>query len=149
MRISDWSSDVCSSDLGAGETHGLFGSSGASLHTKAFVIDGERGFIGSFNLDPRSAYLNTEMGVLFEDDDIARALREEYLFLAGPALSYEVCRDEAGELCWLDRTEDPPLVLHEEPQTTFLQIGRAHVCTPVTNANLVCRLRLQKKNTIR
>src|SRR3546814_7099551 len=138
MRISDWSSDVCSSDLdvavgvvtnslaandvpavhagyasyrgqlldggvelyelraqGAGETHGLFGSSGASLHTKAFVIDGERGFIGSFNLDPRSAYLNTEMGVLFEDDDIARALREEYLFLAGPALSYEVCRDEA------------------------------------------------------
>src|SRR3546814_16410999 len=109
MRISDWSSDVCSSDLlyelraqGAGEIHGLFGSSGASLHTKAFVIDGERGFIGSFNLDPRSAYLNTEMGVLFEDDDIARALREEYLFLAGTALSYEVCRDEAGELCWID-----------------------------------------------
>src|SRR3546814_17495009 len=110
MRISDCNSDVCSSDL---------------LHTKSFVIDGERGFIGSFNLDPRSAYLNTEMGVLFEDDDIARALREEYLFLAGPALSYEVCRDEAGELCWLDRTEDPPLVLHEEPQTTFLQRATA------------------------
>src|SRR3546814_6001737 len=25
------------------------------------------------------------------------------------------------------------------------QIGRAHVCTPVTNANLVCRLLLEKK----
>src|SRR3546814_12658270 len=110
MRISDWSSDVCSSDL-----HGLFGSSGASLHTKAFVIDGERGFIGSFNLDPRSAYLNTAMGVLFEDDDIARALREEYLFLAGPALSYEVCRDEAGGLCWLDRPAEPRLGLAGEP----------------------------------
>src|SRR3546814_4814739 len=28
----------------------------------------------------------------------------------------------------------------------FLQIGRAHVCTPVTNAQLVCRLLLEKKN---
>src|SRR3546814_7498883 len=30
------------------------------------------------------------------------------------------------------------------PQWLF-QIGRAHVCTPVTNAHLVCRLRLEKK----
>src|SRR3546814_9100954 len=29
------------------------------------------------------------------------------------------------------------------------QIGRAHVCTPVTNAHLVCRLLLDKKNHIR
>src|SRR3546814_9360014 len=28
-----------------------------------------------------------------------------------------------------------------------IQIGRAHVCTPVTNAHLVCRLTLEKKNT--
>src|SRR3546814_9601717 len=28
------------------------------------------------------------------------------------------------------------------------QIGRAHVCTPVTNAHLVCRLLFEKKNTI-
>src|SRR3546814_3173718 len=27
------------------------------------------------------------------------------------------------------------------------QIGRAHVCTPVTNAHLVCRLLLDKKKT--
>src|SRR3546814_1666340 len=28
-----------------------------------------------------------------------------------------------------------------------LQIGRAHVCTPVTNAHLVCRILLDKNNT--
>src|SRR3546814_7542448 len=28
------------------------------------------------------------------------------------------------------------------------QIGRAHVCTPVPNAHLVCRLLLEKKKTI-
>src|SRR3546814_1757396 len=27
------------------------------------------------------------------------------------------------------------------------EIGRAHACTPVTNAHLVCRLLLEKKNT--
>jgi putative cardiolipin synthase len=112
---------------GAGENHGLFGSSGASLHTKAFVIDGKRGFIGSFNLDPRSAYLNTEMGVLFEDRDIAAAVREEYQRLAGPALSYQVCRDKDGALCWRDRSQDPPLVLHKEPQTTAWQRATARM----------------------
>src|SRR3546814_10147098 len=30
----------------------------------------------------------------------------------------------------------------------LVQIGRAHVCTPVTNAHLVCRLLLEKKNKI-
>ena len=40
---------------------GLLGSSSseASLHTKAFMVDGETGFVGSFNLDPRSINLNT------------------------------------------------------------------------------------------
>jgi putative cardiolipin synthase len=94
---------------------GLFGSSGASLHTKAFVIDGERGFVGSFNLDPRSANLNTEMGVLFEDAGLAHDLKQEYLWLASPALSYQVEQDADGSVRWLDRTTQPPRVLDHEP----------------------------------
>src|SRR3546814_1114248 len=31
-------------------------------------------------------------------------------------------------------------------QETGLQIGRAHVCTPVTNAHLICRLLHEKKH---
>ncbi|MFM7179920.1 MAG: phospholipase D-like domain-containing protein [Verrucomicrobiales bacterium] len=38
----------------------------ASLHAKLFVIDRKTVFIGSFNLDPRSARLNTEMGILVD-----------------------------------------------------------------------------------
>src|SRR3546814_1573866 len=34
-----------------------------------------------------------------------------------------------------------------QPFFAFDQIGRAHVCTPVTNAHLVCRLLLEKKKT--
>ena len=86
------------------DTAGLFGSSGASLHTKAFVIDGERGFIGSFNLDPRSAMLNTEMGVLFDDPGLGGALQAEYQRLAAPARSYAVSLDGDGALRGVLRT---------------------------------------------
>lgn len=97
----------------------LFGSSGASLHTKAFVLDGRRGFVGSYNLDPRSANLNTEMGVLFDDPGLAHDLRQEYLRLASPALSYQVQLGADGTLQWLDRTTQPPRVLEHEPDTSW------------------------------
>ncbi len=94
----------------------LFGSSGASLHTKAFVVDDRHGFIGSFNIDPRSIELNTEMGVLFEDGPLAVALRNEYLRLAGAGQSYWVYLED-DELRWLDRATDPPTVLDREPES--------------------------------
>lgn len=88
---------------------------GASLHTKAFVLDDTRGFVGSFNVDPRSKDLNTEMGVLFDDPVLARQLRAEYLRLAAPALSYWVYRNEHDELRWLDGAGAAAVVLEREP----------------------------------
>src|SRR3546814_4365970 len=38
------------------------------------------------------------------------------------------------------------VLTRKEAAEAFEQIGRAHVCTPVTNAHLVCRLLLEKKN---
>ena len=52
----------------------MFGSSGASLHTKAISIDGRTLFVGSYNLDPRSTWLNCEQGVLVEDELLAKQL---------------------------------------------------------------------------
>lgn len=106
---------------------GIYGSSGASLHTKAFVVDDARGFVGSFNLDPRSISLNTEMGVLFDDPAIALDVRNEYLRLADPALSYWVFRNAEGEVLWLDRAHKPPMVLEQEPDTSAWQRGLAVV----------------------
>jgi putative cardiolipin synthase len=112
---------------GGGGSAGPFGSSGASLHTKAFVIDDRHGFIGSFNLDPRSATLNTEMGVMFDDPGIALDLRHEYLRLSGPQLSYWVFRDHAGDLRWLDRDTRPPSLQDHEPDSSRLQRATARV----------------------
>jgi putative cardiolipin synthase len=106
---------------GRTESAGIFGSSGASLHTKAFVVDDARGFVGSFNLDPRSADLNTEMGVLFEDAEIAIDLRNEYLRLTSPVLSYWVYHDTDGALRWLDHSVEPPVSLTHEPDTNRWQ----------------------------
>lgn len=99
----------------------LFGSSGASLHTKALVVDDRYGFIGSFNIDPRSVVLNTEMGALFDDPPLAAALRAEYLRLVGPGHSYWVYLDDKGRVRWLDRVAEPPTALDTEPEAGLWQ----------------------------
>jgi putative cardiolipin synthase len=68
----------------------LFGSRGASLHTKAFVADGISGFVGSFNFDPRSVSLNTEMGILFEHAELARRMQVVFQQETAPKRSYRV-----------------------------------------------------------
>jgi putative cardiolipin synthase len=45
-----------------------------ALHAKSMVIDGKQIFIGTFNLDPRSANLNTEVGVLIESESLGQQL---------------------------------------------------------------------------
>jgi putative cardiolipin synthase len=68
----------------------LFGSRGASLHTKAFVVDGRIGFVGSFNFDPRSVSLNTEMGLLFEHAELAREMQAVYAKETADKRSYRL-----------------------------------------------------------
>ncbi len=47
------------------------------VHAKSLVVDDRLAFVGSYNLDPRSENLNTEVGLLVEDAAFARELREE------------------------------------------------------------------------
>ncbi|MBX9749361.1 MAG: phospholipase D family protein [Roseococcus sp.] len=103
-----------------GETRGktsLLGSRGAALHTKAFVVDGALGFVGSFNLDPRSAALNTEMGVMVRDDGVASEVAAEHARLAGPTVSWQVVWDE-GRIGWRDAREGP-LTFRQEPMASL------------------------------
>jgi cardiolipin synthase C len=59
------------------QTNSFRGSSSSGLHAKTFAFDRRIGFIGSFNLDPRSSKLNTEMGVLFNCPALAKRLPEQ------------------------------------------------------------------------
>jgi putative cardiolipin synthase len=111
---------------GGQEGRSLFGSGGASLHTKAFVIDGQCVFVGSFNLDPRSANLNTEMGTFIQDGELSRQLQEEYDRLTDPARSWRVGL-EHGRLVWRSEVNGQMRVLHGEPDATLTRRMLARV----------------------
>ena len=95
---------------GAAIDSSLFGSSGASLHTKALTIDGEVLFVGSFNLDPRSAILNTEQGVLVGSPELARQLENLFDLKTAPQSAWRVSLVD-GDLRWSDGTQE----FEEEP----------------------------------
>ncbi len=52
------------------------GGARATLHTKAFIVDDKEIFIGSFNFDPRSANINTELGVIIRSPELAEQMLE-------------------------------------------------------------------------
>lgn len=89
--------------------------SSTSLHAKTFAIDDHQVFIGSYNVDPRSANINTEMGVIINDDELARQLHEA---LSDDLLNqaYEVKILEGGELQWHTIVDGKPVIYGAEPK---------------------------------
>jgi putative cardiolipin synthase len=69
------------------------------LHVKTFVFDREKTFIGSLNLDPRSVYQNTELGVIIDDAEMANEIATLALELL-PDVAYRVELDNSGSLMW-------------------------------------------------
>src|SRR3546814_3305513 len=106
LRISDSSSDVCSSDLTTFYDPCIGAGIAALIRDNTALI-----------------YLESPGSLTFEMQDV-------------PAIV--AAAKAAGVPTAIDNTWATPL---------YFQIGRAHVWTPVTNAHLVCRLLLEKKNT--
>ncbi len=100
------------------EDGGVLGSRGASLHTKAFALDGEVLFVGSYNLDPRSANLNTEMGAFAREPELCRRLLAEHARLTDPERSYRVGLED-GRLVWSDEGRSGPRVQRHEPAASL------------------------------
>ena len=96
------------------------GSSQASLHAKTFAVDDRRIFVGSFNFDPRSARLNTEMGVVIESPALAARLVER-LDKDLPAIAWEVRLRDDASLEWVDRASGGEERHATEPGTTALR----------------------------
>ncbi len=98
---------------------GSRGRSSASLHAKTFAVDGAKAFVGSFNFDPRSARLNTEMGLVIDSHDLARRLAE-WFDARVPLLAYEV-RAQDGGLSWVERTASGEKRYDSDPGAGFLR----------------------------
>lgn len=98
------------------EKAGPLGSSGSSLHAKTFAVDDERVFVGSFNFDPRSARLNTELGFVLEAPQLAAAIGKTFDSMVDRAV-YQVKLDESGQLVWVLQDDEGEKVFHHEPST--------------------------------
>ena len=98
---------------------GMFGSSLGRLHAKTAVIDKHIIFIGSMNLDPRSASTNTEFGMFIDSPALAKELLR-VINISKLEGAYRL-RLEPGtsELQWLTTEEDKETVLGVEPESTF------------------------------
>lgn len=91
---------------------GAIGSSASSLHAKTIAVDRARVFVGSFNFDPRSAELNTEMGLLI-DSPVLASMVGSVLDARMPARAYEVRLSPEGTLYWIDRRDDGSILRHD------------------------------------
>ncbi len=95
-------------------------SARSTLHTKAFVVDRRQLFIGSFNFDPRSAFINTELGVIIDSPRLAKefaTLIDESL----PTKAWEVFLNEDGKLRWRGMQDGQVKITRKEPQTNAWQ----------------------------
>src|SRR3546814_10693202 len=116
VRISDWSSDVCSSDLA---------TSAVPVFEKTYCTCGKLEITRS-TLRCMSSDCSIEVDGI-RSAGIARFLSSS-LGMNSLPMNWNATADSAN-------TPTPiPIVAHG-----LAKSGRAHVCTPVTNAHLVCR----------
>jgi putative cardiolipin synthase len=93
-------------------------SSSNALHAKTIVVDRKLAWIGSFNLDPRSTRLNTEMAVLLDSPALAQDLAGRMERDLAPDRSWRVERRAwSRELKWTGQRDGVPVVVNQEPDT--------------------------------
>ena len=105
---------------GSGSSGSAPRGSATALHAKTFAVDGELVFVGSFNFDPRSARLNTELGLVVMSPDLARRM-DEALARIVPERAYEVRLSGEGKLVWIERVAGREIRHDVEPGTGRLQ----------------------------
>lgn len=100
-----------------------------SLHAKAFAVDDHQVFIGSYNIDPRSANINTELGVLIQDSTLATQLHQALNNTQknpsknAPILNqaYEVLLDANDKLIWRTFEQGKEVIYQQEPDMNILE----------------------------
>jgi cardiolipin synthase C len=94
-----------------------FGASSSSLHAKIFVLDERRVFIGSMNFDPRSLYLNCEMGLMIDSAKLGSRIARQMDHVIKDQ-SYEPFLESGNRLSWRDNDKT---VYRTEPGSTARQ----------------------------
>lgn len=95
-------------------------NSGASLHSKTIVVDDKISWIGSFNLDGRSAIYNTEVIAAFFNVDFAKLLRQAMEQDMSEYISWRLY-DDNGKIKWKTNRDGKVIISSHSPDTTLLK----------------------------
>lgn len=96
----------------------------ATLHTKAFFVDREKSFIGSFNFNQRSLNRDSESGVIIESAAIGKAFAEG-IEARLSAQAWELFLDEEGRLRWRGFDDGQERIYTKDPESTWGQRAAA------------------------
>ena len=107
---------------------GIFGHRTGALHMKNGIVDHQEVFLGSMNLDPRSARLNTELGLIIESPQMARQLDS----FADAGSAYRLRLDASGrDIEWVEDNEDGTQTAYDvPPETTTWQRLKLRLIAP-------------------
>ena len=93
------------------------------LHAKSFVVDSRWVFVGSMNMDRRSAKLNTEQGIVVDSPALAQAVSQYFATLTLPANAWRLALEDkggdggGGQILWVGEKDGKPQTLEHEPET--------------------------------
>jgi putative cardiolipin synthase len=89
-----------------------------TLHSKVAIVDRVSAFVGSFNLDPRSLYINTELGMVVESSEIAQAMASSGLESL-KTVAYRLQLNDRGRLNWHFSSNGKEALVRTEPDTSL------------------------------
>ncbi len=99
----------------------------ATVHTKAMVADREWVYVGSFNADPRSRNINTEVGLLIHDPELSGEVADFIETGMIPESSYQLSLNEGrgpGErLTWVEEVDGEEIQHNDEPDAPLWLIA--------------------------
>lgn len=73
----------------------------SALHAKTYIFDRKEVYIGSFNFDPRSSQINTELGIICESSEMAEDIAIELFEKNIDEFAYKLVL-ENDNIVWLD-----------------------------------------------
>lgn len=90
----------------------------SALHTKTYIFDRKEVYIGSFNFDPRSAKINTELGVVCQIPAMAEFIAGELFDNQIDKVAYKLALQD-DSVVWLETTTEGVVVHDTQPETSW------------------------------
>lgn len=90
----------------------------SALHAKVYIFDRKEVFVGSFNFDPRSAEINTELGIVYEIPDMAEFIGQKLFGEKLADITYKLAIVD-DEVVWIDTTPTGDVVYDIQPETSW------------------------------